>query len=251
MLLKISLIVAAVAAAATLAISQLSLAGKITEQKATLDATQSELTTCQTSLEASKKEATKFKSDAEKFAKDLAETSDRLEQQTARATSQQQRADRNETDLNKTRTELTDAQRELAAWNALTIPVDQVRNRLADLTKANDAIAALSDEKKVMVRQINFLKDRVARYEGDKEVIPDLPKNIKGEIVAVEPKWDFVVLNIGSDKELVPRAQLLVSRNGKLVAKLRIVTVEPNRAIANILPEWKQAEVRVGDVVMN
>ena len=44
---------------------------------------------------------------------------------------------------------------------------------------------------------------------------------------------------------------MLVSRDGKLVAKIRVTTVEPGRSVANVLPEWKQAEVMEGDVVLH
>jgi hypothetical protein len=34
------------------------------------------------------------------------------------------------------------------------------------------------------------------------------------------------------------------------VAKVRVTKVEPNRSIANIMPDWKQAEVMEGDQVV-
>ena len=49
---------------------------------------------------------------------------------------------------------------------------------------------------------------------------------------------------------VVERGELLVNRDGKLVAKLRVTGVEPKRCIANVLPEWKQADVMEGDAVL-
>jgi len=252
MLLKISLLVAALAAAATLAVSQLSLAGKISDQKAELDTTKQNLEQSQTDLAKTKTDAKTAKEAAEKLQKELTETGEKLDVQSALAKTQQQRADRNEADLNKVRGELTESTRELASWRSLTIPAEQVRNRLAELTKANEAITAMNDEKKLMVRKINDLQETVAKYEFGKESPPpNLPAGLKGTVVAVDPKWDFVVLDIGGNQGLVPRGELLVNRDGKLVAKLRVMTVEADRSIANILPEWKQAEVVTGDIVMH
>jgi hypothetical protein len=154
-------------------------------------------------------------------------------------------------DLNDTRAKLTDAQRDVASWQALGIPVDQVRVRLAELVKAKAAITALDDEKKVMMRKINFQADRLLRYEGDPNAIPDLPPGLKGKVVSVDPKWDFVVLDIGGNQGVMPRGQLLVNRDGKLVAKLRIVSVDAERSIANVMPEWSQGQVMVGDTVFH
>jgi hypothetical protein len=35
-----------------------------------------------------------------------------------------------------------------------------------------------------------------------------------------------------------------------LIAKVKITRVEPNRAIANVMPEWKQEDIVEGDQVV-
>ena len=64
------------------------------------------------------------------------------------------------------------------------------------------------------------------------------------------PKYDFVVLDIGGNQGVLERGVMLVNRGGKLVAKVRIASVTPERSIANILPEWRQSEVIEGDQVL-
>ena len=80
--------------------------------------------------------------------------------------------------------------------------------------------------------------------------IPDLPPGLKGKVVAVDPKWNFVVLDIGERQGVLENAEMLVNRNGKLVAKVRITSVHPNSSVANILPAWAQADVMEGDQVI-
>ena len=41
-----------------------------------------------------------------------------------------------------------------------------------------------------------------------------------------------------------------MNRNGKLVAKLRVLSVQKDRAIANVIPGWKLGEVMEGDRVI-
>ncbi|HOB99688.1 MAG TPA: hypothetical protein PKM43_13225 [Verrucomicrobiota bacterium] len=251
MLLKVSLVVAILASIATLVISHLQVATGITSLKDTLSQTQGDLARTQEELDGAKKDARTARDEAEKTARDLDETRSNLEVATANWKQQQERADKFEADWKKASGLLNDSQRDLAAWGALAIPVEQVQNRLAELAKLRETTEALNEENKVLSSKVNELAARVAVYESDKEVVPPLPPGLRGTVVGVDPQWDFVVLDIGGDQGLVPRGEMLVNRNGKLVAKVRITTVEPQRAIANVLPEWKQADVVPGDVVMH
>jgi hypothetical protein len=58
-----------------------------------------------------------------------------------------------------------------------------------------------------------------------------------------------VVLNIGQDQGVLNNGELLVSRDGKLVAKVVVRSLEKDRSIANIIPGWKLGEVIEGDEV--
>ena len=71
----------------------------------------------------------------------------------------------------------------------------------------------------------------------------------KGKVVVVDPKWDFVVLDIGANKGVLEDGEMLVSRDGRLVAKVIIRNVEKDRCIANIISGWKLGEIMEGDVV--
>ncbi|MCP5518795.1 MAG: hypothetical protein H7A45_16245 [Verrucomicrobiales bacterium] len=246
MLLRISLIVAILASIGTLVVSHVQVSNKITNLETTLAATQSQLAQTQTDLSQAQSEAQEAKDLAEKTEKELEQTSQRLVDTTNRAQQQQQRADRAEIDLNTTRTELTASNRELSAWKGLGIPVDGIRTRLAELQDAREALAALQDENALLNRNLLSTKARLAIYEGDVSPPPPMP-GLKGAIVAVDPKWEFVVLDVGGKQGALERGEMLVNRDGKLVAKIRITRVEDERSFANVLPEWKQAEVQVGD----
>ena len=251
MLIRISLIIALLAGLGALVVSHVQVAGRIDNLTTDLTSTKATLATTQESEAKAKKEAKANKELADKTAKDLADTSEKLEAATSRGNTQQARADKAEAELKTTAGELTDAQRDLSAWKALGITVDQVQKSLEDLKKATAANDALKEEKVILIRNINRLSARLAIYEKDKEIAPDLPVGLKGKVVAVDPKWDFIVLDIGSNQGLVERGEMLVDRAGKLVAKVRVTSVEPNRAIANVLPEWKQADVMEGDEVLH
>ena len=79
----------------------------------------------------------------------------------------------------------------------------------------------------------------------NKDVV--LRADLKGKIIVVDPKWDFVVLNIGDEQGALPDGEMLVSREGKLVAKVIIRSVQKDRCIANVVPGWKLGEMVEGD----
>lgn len=250
MLLKVSLIIAILAGIGTLAVSHLQVSEAVATLKQTLQDTTTDLEKTRTSEAAAKKDAKAAKEEAEKTAKELAETQANLETATTQWKAQETRANDNETKLNRATGQLNDAQRDLAAWSALGIPVDQVRNRLGDLVRVTQAREALQEENKEMLQKINKVQAELAKYTQDKDVPPELPAGLKGTVVAVNSQWEFVVLDIGVNQGVLERGEMLVSRDGKLVAKVRITSVEPSRSIANVLPGWKQTDVQTGDIVI-
>ena len=54
-------------------------------------------------------------------------------------------------------------------------------------------------------------------------------------ILAVNPAWNFVVINLGDKNGVVNNAELLVKRGKLLVGKVRITSVEPSTSIADIV----------------
>ena len=182
--------------------------------------------------------------------KALDETKTQLAAATTKANEQEARAKGLETDLNKTKNELAAARADLAAWAALGIPVDQVKAVIAEAKKLRTANEAIEEEKKILALNLKKAEDKIKMLTGGEDA-PDplLPQGLKGRVVVVDPKYDFVVLDIGSSKGVEPRGVLVVSRNSKLVAKVRVASVQADRSIANIIPGWKLDQVMEGDQV--
>ncbi len=250
MLQRISLIVAIVAGIAIFVVSHMQVATKIGGLQTDLHETRTQLTASQEAERKASADAKSANERADKLDRDLAGTKEQLDAQTARANTQQTRADKNEAELNKTKGELTDANRNLAAWKALTIPVEEVRSRLIALERAKEALAGMTSENKLLLTQYQQTKARLDIYEGGRDLPPDMKLARNGKVLAVDPQWDFVVLDLGRKEGAVERGELLVNRDGKLVAKVKIAKVEEDQSIANVMSEWKQADLKVGDEVL-
>jgi hypothetical protein len=74
--------------------------------------------------------------------------------------------------------------------------------------------------------------------------------NLRGKVSAADPKFQFVVLNIGTDTGVKPGLELEVQRDGQSIAFLRVTTVHADHAIANILQDPAPQGVLEGDTVI-
>lgn len=152
-------------------------------------------------------------------------------------------------ELDKTKKDVVAKDDELAKWLALGVPVEQIRETIASLKTAVEAQKALETEKKVLLSKNHELQAKLHEVLGESDSVV-LPSTLKGTVLVVDPKYSFVLLDVGSAQGAEPNGQMLVNRNGKLVAKVRINSVQDNRCIANVLPGWRIDDVMEGDSVI-
>ncbi len=196
------------------------------------------------------------KRDLAKTQSDLADTQQQLaDAKTARkkaedtAAAQTKRADDLNAQLAKVTQDRDAAQAELAAYKATGKSPQEVLQLLALIKQDQDTITAMNDEKNVLLRRLLSVQNQLNELIGTNYVVK-LPADLKGQVVVVDPRWDFVVLNIGEDQGVLQDGEMLVSRDGKLVAKVIVRTVQKDRCVANIMPGWKLGDVYEGDQVI-
>jgi chromosome segregation ATPase len=247
-MLRAALIVVIVAGLAVVGLNFTKVSEKINTLKSDLDEAQKTAqaqTDIATKARAAEKKAT---TEAQKLAADLGVATNALNTASARAVQQEGRANRLQEEFDKTNRDRIEAQQQLSQWTGLGLSPDQIKALQANFEQATKERDAFTAENKILLRNNTILRNRLAIWEEpDKEV--KLPA-LKAKIVAVDPKYDFVVLNVGSNQQVLTGGKLIVERDGRLLAKLRVTSVEPNRSIANILPDWKQGEVSEGDDVL-
>ena len=151
--------------------------------------------------------------------------------------------------LAKANQDLGAAQADLAAYKATGKSPDEIGKLVVQIRLDQEQIAAINGEKVLLMRANARLTNELNKYIGPADTAVKLPADLKGKVVVVDPRWDFVVLDIGDDQGVLDEGELLVSRDGKLVAKVVVRNVEKDRCIANIMPGWKLGEVFEGDVV--
>ncbi len=145
--------------------------------------------------------------------------------------------------------ERDDARGQLAAYIATGFSPPQIAGLGKQIRQAQEALEASLEEKKILSASLQKAKDEIDWIKGKVEYVK-LRADLKGKILVADPKWEFVVLNVGQDEGAKIHGELLVSRNGKLVAKVIISEVQKGRCIANVLPGWKLGDVLEGDQVI-
>ena len=200
---------------------------------------------------------------ANKLDKDLAATRNTLEETKTKLTeaegqrdaartqfaAEQKRANDLSTNLEKSKQDLKTVQQELNAWLGTGLTPDKVAAMKTDNENLLKEREALKAENQIVVVELKKTKDLLDSVTNPNSEGPRLPVGTKGKVLVVDPKWDFVVVNLGEKDFMVPEGVLMVQRNGKLIGKVRITEVRPDRSIANIIPGWKLDEPMEGDMV--
>jgi hypothetical protein len=248
-MLRASLIVALLAGIAALAVSQLQVVEKINTLTQQRDTYEQERNSAQAAEQKAKREAKDAEAAADKARKDLDTAKSALADASTKAEQQEKRANDLETRLDKTTQERNDAQAALVKWTVFGRSVDEIKQILVDNKKLTDENSGLVEENKTLGRDLHQARTDLAILTGKIKEVP-LPPDLKGKVVAVDPKYEFVVLNIGKDDGVLTRGEMLVNRSGRLVAKVRILTTEAHRSVATVLPDWKEGEIMEGDTVI-
>ncbi|MCS7338832.1 MAG: hypothetical protein NZ739_11470 [Verrucomicrobiae bacterium] len=249
MLFRIALVVALVAGLASAALNFV----KVREKIATLKANLQEQTDARAQAERERAAAKAAQEKAEQKLKEveteLATAKTERDSAVAEAEAQRAQAANLAEQVKKLRQDLGEAQAKLVQWEISGVQPGQIAALQAQLRALEKDKAELSNRLAHVTYQYHRALKELDRYVLG-EVVPPLPADLIGRVLVVDPKWDFVVLDVGEDHGVVENGQMLVSRNGRLVGKVRIRTVEKDRSIANILPDWKFGEIMEGDIVM-
>lgn len=250
MLLRIALGLAILAGLAALYVTHVQVGGKITELNTNLTDTTARLSEAQQAKAKADSDLKTAKAQLDTASQAYAQATNDLAAAFAKVAEQQERADKASANLLEVTGQRNEAQQELSQWKVFGMSVEQIRNQLARTREAERARDTFSTDNQVLSKKLAKTERELAKYKGTEIPDPELPPGTKGSIVAVDPKYDFVILDIGGNQGLVEDAKMLVNRDGKLIGKVRITQVEAGRAIANIMPEWKQDEIMEGDQVI-
>lgn len=248
MLIRISLIVAILAGLAVGGLNFVKVKEKITTLVQQRDSEKSQKEAALTELASTKTELNKTTAELKQTKTMLETTTAERDKAVADVASLTKRADKLTEDLNKTRQERDDSQSQLAAFKAAGMTPEQIVNANKMIKGLQDEVAGIQQENQFLGKELKKARTELAFYKGEKPI--ELPAALRGKVLVSDPKWNFVVLNVGEDQGILAHGELLINRNGKLVAKVIVSSVQKDRSVANVMPGWQLGEVLEGDQVI-
>ena len=138
---------------------------------------------------------------------------------------------------------------------AATAPATDSQSQLDDLRTQLDSAekekAFLSEKLQDMQERADQPKQEKKRREAVRESGPRRT-GLRGTVLAVNQAYNFVVLNLGARHGVESNAEMLVLRDGALIGKIRISSVEPATAIGDIMTNSlaRGAQMQPGDNVI-
>jgi len=194
------------------------------DTKGTLDKTKVELTE-------SKAKTQELSLTADKLTKDLSSTKN---------------------DLEATNSKLKVTSEQLQAYN------DELKGKkpselFAQINELGEKVKVSDSENKMLTAAKEKLDQDLKKLRDQIEMSkPGGAKNISlsGKIVAVNPTWNFVILDLGKNDQMVEGLTMVIYRGEKLVGKIKTVTVDAQTSVADVLPGTPATAIEVGDQVI-
>jgi hypothetical protein len=249
MLIRLSLIVAILAALAAGVVNFTVVKGKIDKLTSDRNDQRSAKETAQHELASTKKTLKKTQDDLTQAQTDLGVAKKAEQTAVDNLTKANTQIDDLKGNLAKADQQRDDAQTQLGAYKNTGLTAPEVNALNKNLKDTEQALNVANQEKLLLTHDVARLNNQINELLKPDWVVK-LPPGLKGNVMAVDPKWDFVVLNVGQDQGVLKDGEMLVSRDGKLVAKIVVRSVQKDRSIANLVPGWQLGEIIEGDAVI-
>ena len=190
----------------------------------------------------------------------------------AKAIENESKIGKAEADLVQMQTEKSDLQTKLQAKEAEVASLQRQIEEAGAKTAENPGAASpaemqaqLDDARRQLEsaeRENAFLSDKMRNAQERTGQLPMERKGrqetgmvkagVRGTILAVNQAYNFVVLNLGGRQGVETNAEMLIVRDGTLIGKIRVSSVEPSTAIGDIVTSSLERGVQIqpGDIVI-
>ena len=130
--------------------------------------------------------------------------------------------------------------------------VDDLRRQLDSAEKEKVFLSEKLQDAQGRAAQPKEGKKRQETASTKREPVSPNRTGVRGTVLAYNQVYNFVVLNLGARHGVESNSEMLVLREGTLIGKIRISSVEPATAIGDIIPSSlaRGVQVQPGDTVI-
>lgn len=137
---------------------------------------------------------------------------------------------------------------------AAAVAAGSVAELQAQLDDARRQLDSAEKEKVFLSEKLQSAQERSAPPQEERKRRETGPRRtgVRGTVLAVNQAYNFVVLNLGARQGVEANSEMLVLREGTLIGKIRISSVEPATAIGDIITGSlaRGVQVQPGDMVI-
>jgi hypothetical protein len=131
----------------------------------------------------------------------------------------------------------------------LSMELVEIKRIRTKLPKVERELTTAKKEREIVTNDNQRMRTQIVKL-APAEKKPLMPHGLRGKIVSVDTKYQYVVLDIGTHHGVLTKGELMISRDGSLLGKVKVTRVEDDYSIANVLQDWKADEPLEGDVVI-
>ena len=130
--------------------------------------------------------------------------------------------------------------------------VDDLRRQLDSAEKEKVFLSEKLQDAQGRAAQPKEGKKRREAASTQGESVSPHRAGVRGTVLAYNQVYNFVVLNLGARNGVESNSEMLILREGTLIGKIRISSVEPATAIGDIIPSSlaRGVQVQPGDTVI-
>ena len=165
----------------------------------------------------------------------------------------QTRLDANQTEIASLRQQLEAAGKTAKPADS-PVPTGPPTELQAQLDDVRHQLDGAEKEKAFLSEKLQSAQERGGQPQEEKKRKEPAPRRtgVRGTVLAVNQAYNFVVLNLGARQGVEPNSEMLVLREGTLIGRIRISTVEPAIAIGDIITSSlaRGVQMQPGDTVI-
>jgi len=122
----------------------------------------------------------------------------------------------------------------------------QIDSLSIELQEAKKNFAEANRKMKTAEADLKKLQDvnEMSKPGGTKSM------SLSGRILAVNPTWNFVILDLGKNDQVIEGLTMVIYRGEKMIGKVKTVTVDAQTSVADVLPGTPAQAIEVGDQVV-
>jgi len=199
-----------------------------------------------------------------KLNEELSELKEKMASQTTAEEQNQKALAEAQQARTKAENDLTEAQKQLTAKDAeieqknkdLSAKEAAIQSMVTAQKNAAPASTPATTTKKKTAKSTSSASEKKdpgapPKNAASVETLCAPPGAIVGKVAAINPSWNFVVINVGENNGLTKDSEMTVTRNGQAIGKVKVTSVEPLTSIGDIIPSSVApgTSIQVGDQV--